>query len=222
MVGVVEAHRIAFFGIHKAATSTVKLALWELREGRPWKGDPMKVHKHFPNDRIRSSDLHRYSCYWRFTIIRDPIRRFLSAYQNRVVDYADLIHLPGRKTKPRQEDLALPDCPDIETFIAHYDAYCRRSHSIWIHTCTASVFIGKELSYFDAVYTTDEMTRLERDLSSQTNTEIKFTRVNESMSAPPAFDDLSRPAQDFLLEHTKQDYALFEASFTPPTRKLSS
>lgn len=223
MVGVVESHRVAFFGIHKAATSSVKLALYELREGREWSGDPMKVHPKFPNDRIDAGTLRAFSDYWCFTVIRDPIRRFLSAYQNRVVDYRDLIRLPGgrgRGAEVRATDLDLPQVPDIETFIANYDTYCRLSYSIFIHTCSSKVFIGDDLAYFDAIYTTAMLDDLQADLSRRANQPVAFRRVNESTTAPPRFEDLSPAAQAFLIDHTAEDYAFFADYFTPPKLHL--
>ncbi|MCJ8139553.1 sulfotransferase family 2 domain-containing protein [Falsirhodobacter halotolerans] len=219
MVGTVDKYGIAFFGIHKAATSSVKHALWFLREGVPWQGDPMGVHPYFPNDRVSRKDFEAYRNYWRFTVIRDPIKRFLSAYQNRVIDYEDLLHKPGNRQRTKQEEPSLTVRPDIEAFIANYEAYCRISYSIHIHTCSSRLFIGNDLRYFNAVYTTSQLDHLKFDLSKHVNREIRFDRINESGSTPPKFCDLSCEAQSFLLKHTAKDYELFQDYFTPPVAK---
>lgn len=233
MVAILPDHGIAYFGIHKAASSSVKHALYELREGHPWPGNIMKVHKQLPTRRVAPSDFEDCSKMWKFTVLRDPIKRFLSAYQNRIVDFRDLVINPNPgnfnyifkkmgwklSVPPR---LGLQSKPNIENFIKHFSAYTAASKSVWIHTCPASLFIGEDLSYFDAVYTTSTLDQLEKDLSDRLNRPITLPRINESGSKPPRFEDLSQLAQDFLLKHTEDDYRLFSDFYAPPSADTAS
>ncbi len=228
MVGVIEDHRIAFFGIHKSATTSVKMALYEIVHGTPWEGDMRVLHPMFPSVPVFPETFRKYRDYWTFTVIRDPVKRFLSAYQNRVHDFNDLtdalrkgrVHDMMRRLFPGWRPVPFRGFelhPPIESFIADYDRYAGSCAGIHIHTCPASVFIGHDLGYFDAVYTTADLPRLERDLSDRIGRPISFGRANEAGSPPPRFADLSARAQAWLLEHTRSDYALFRDHFKAPS-----
>lgn len=227
MVAVLEHHGIAYFGVHKAAGTSIKHALYRIAEGRDWTGEG-RLHPLFPTVPVTEEDFRRCKDLWCFAVIRDPIKRFLSAYQNRVHDHGDLADdgkVKGGR-QPRWRKMlglgAVPAFPgfdpkpDIESLIRDYDAYCKVSHSIYIHTCPASVFLGTDMGYFDAVYTTSQLGQLASDLSDRLGVPVSFPKANESGSPAPRFDDLSPAAQSFLLHHTQSDYALFKDHFTQP------
>lgn len=228
MVGVLEKEQIAYFGLHKAAGTTIKKALFALREGRPWQATDPKLHPQFPSIKITQSHFDKFRDYWTFTVIRDPIKRFLSGYQNRVHDYKDLANtaflkpdksLVGRIGKLLSRPRYFPEFepfPSIENLIANFDNYCRVSDQIFVHTCSAQWFIGNDLSYFDKVYTTSNLDELARDLSERTGQVVTFSHENKSSSPPPRFEELSETSQRFLLEHTKDDYRLFKDYYEPP------
>lgn len=229
MVGVLEREKIAYFGVHKAAGTTVKNALFQVQEGRAWQPSDGPLHPKFPSIPVKPEDFDRYRGYWTFTVIRDPVRRFLSAYQNRVLDHKDLTiqsnlksdkSVAGRLRKLVGSYHPFPGFerqPSIENLIKHYADYCRISTHIYVHTCPSKEFIGDDLSYFDEVYTTADLDRLARDLTARTGQAISFEHHNKSASRPPKFEDLSQADQNFLIDHTQEDYALFKDYFSPPT-----
>ena len=221
MVGVLEDHRIAYFGVHKAASSTVKGALFELATGR--EGTHEEAHARFPSRKVTPEDFARYRDYWCFTVVRDPIKRFLSAYQNRVHDFGRAS--PGRRRLLIERLTRLGAdpffdgfrrYPTISEFIRHYDDYCRVSTDLRVHTWSIRNFIGDDLGYFDAVYDTTSVAKLQHDLSERVGRDVPFRARNESGSAPPRFEDLSHADRVFLIDHTSADYDLLTDYYHPP------
>ncbi len=94
---------------------------------------PALLREQFPQDKIRE--------YFRFTVVRDPIRRFISAYANKVLDKKKL----GTKLMREKLDaIGLDPMPDIETFIRNLDAYQTVNGMLLHHTRPATDFIGVE------------------------------------------------------------------------------
>ena len=232
MVAFLESPKIAYFGVHKAAGSSIKSALYDIEHGQAWGGSDAelhsKLHPSYPTRAVSQKDLDKAKDYWSFAVVRDPVKRFLSAYQNRVHDHCDLKMvadrqnsllgrmnaLLGRSGKYGFEGFKV--APTIEEFIADYDRYCAASYHMYIHTCSVSVFLGNDLSFLDRIYTISELDTLATDLSERAGRPITMPQKNPSASKAPKFEDLSQDAQAFLIQHTKQDYELLSDYFSPP------
>lgn len=232
MVAFIDNPKIAYFGVHKAAGSSVKAALYDVEHGQPWDGTDAEVHStlnpSYPTRRVTKQDFAKARDYWSFAVVRDPIKRFLSAYQNRVHDHGDLNivanrqgtlserigQMLGRRSGPAFDGFQVT--PTIEDFIADYDRYCAVSRHMYIHTCNVSVFLGNDLGFLDRIYTIPELDQLASDLSDRAGRTITMPKKNPGVSKTPRFDDLSPKAQAFLIQHTKQDYALLSDYFSPP------
>jgi len=217
---VCEDFGLAFFSVPKAASTSMKMVLYELNNGRPWTNEPDSVHPIFPTHPITEEDFQAVDSFWRYTIIRDPIARLLSAYGNRVHHHRDIQRDVaaqgwGRRFRLRQYR-KLPDYPTPTEFYCHLTDYQALSYSILHHTASITRFIGSDLSRFDAIFPVDDLGRLERELSERTGRAIVLPRV-QTGDQKLTMDMLPREARRAVLDYTADDYDLLQDWFPRPS-----
>lgn len=216
MAVVNHEYRIVYFDVPKVASSTVKLALYELANGAPLQaGNPVeRVHRLHPADpRNVRRDLARYRDYWCFTVVRDPVARLLSAYGNRIVHHRDTYK--GRLAHLRAALLGLPMDPDPDTFFTRLGRYRLQSGSIRSHVRPMARFLGGDLSRFDRVYRIEEMDLLAADLAARTGRQLGFPRT-QAAGRKLRLEEISDAALAALLRDTQEDYAFLDGLYTPP------
>ena len=210
---------LAFFSIPKAVSTSMKMVLYELQHGVPWEDDPDRVHPHFPTFPIKEEDFAAAEGFWKYTIIRDPISRLLSAYGNRVHHHQDIRRDAARSRKDRLlfpfRNSGLSVFPSPETFYRNLDRYQAISYSIWHHTASAKKFIGSDLSYFDAVYRVEDLPELEAELSRRTGRSISLPR-EQTAGKKIKLDMLSARTQAKVLQYTREEYAFLKDYYTSP------
>ncbi|WP_146585795.1 sulfotransferase family 2 domain-containing protein [Puniceibacterium confluentis] len=201
MVIAITAHKIAYMALPKAGCSSVKAALARLD---PDVTLPPKSeigidtwHGIYPTQRFRPHRWQEYPDYFRFAVVRDPVRRLISAYTNRVVDLKELHNC--RKILRGRIDL--PKDPDPDFFFSNLSAYCEASSVIKHHCLGAELFLGPKPMRYDRIYRTEEMGDLARDLTRISGRKVTLARANKSM-AQLELDDLKygtvRAIRDFL------------------------
>lgn len=216
---LLPSHRIAYFAIPKSASTSMKLALYKLREGRQWCGDPDGVHKQFPTFPLKAGDIAQTDGWWRFTILRDPVQRLLSAYGNRVQFHGDIESdaAPGWRAKLlfRRHNRGLRLRPTADEFFSDLHRYQAISYSIWHHTTSATTFIGEDLSIFDRVYRLEDIPLLETELEQRVGRRVSLPH-EQAQGDKVAFDDLGGRARKAVLTATQRDYQLLSGVFEPP------
>lgn len=126
-----------------------------LRHGRD--GRPMFVHRYFIGGGCPDAqDVHNSAAalgntgaYYRFALTRDPIRRFLSMYVNRVTQKRELAaNAPYAKAIVHAD---LPFDPDINMLVQHLDDYLDCHVSLLHHARPMMDFLGPDLSVYDRI-----------------------------------------------------------------------
>ncbi|MDZ7721156.1 MAG: sulfotransferase family 2 domain-containing protein [Balneolaceae bacterium] len=142
-----------------------------------------------------------------FTVIRDPIDRFLSCYGNRVVQLGDL-----QKSRNKLDRIGLSSEPDLDTFALNLVEYRRMNPGIRHHTELQSNLLGGTLEYADKTFPFEELNSLQNMLNSYDSTLVMKSRK----SGGPKFQlsDLSHSSLQFLLEFYKKDYELFSEFYS--------
>ncbi|MGH1414623.1 MAG: sulfotransferase family 2 domain-containing protein [Pelagimonas sp.] len=235
MVIAVEAHKLAYMALPKAGCSSVKEALAHLDPSveKPRKEDVTVYtwHDVYPTKRFRPHRFQDYADYWRFCVVRDPIKRLLSVYTNRVVQFGDL----RNSTKLREGRDWLSDVsrePSPDEFFQNLDVYKRASSSIKHHAIEAWLFVGRDLGAYNKVYKTEDLGQLGYDLSLLTRQPVDMPRRNNSEMTLDIADlqdktiDAIRPFLDgeyaFLSEFYKNPLGpRRHASCAMPIRRVS-
>jgi len=214
MVISVEDHGLAYSAVPKAGCSSVKAMLAEVdpkvslppeqeRSGDTW-------HSLYPTRRWRGDVFSQYSKAFRFTVVRDPIKRLMSVYTNRVVDKKDL-----HKSRKLQKRRGMPMDPDPDTFFANLMTYADLSSVVRHHILPTWIFTSKDLTQYDKVYRTEQIGELANDLSEITGKDVSLKRANKSKTRLD-FEELTPHTQNLLRPFLADEYRYLSAYFDNP------
>ena len=205
---------ILYPAVPKAGCSSVKAMLAEIDpsfEGEP--SDPSSTllfHRAYPTRRWRKKRFNEFSEGYRFTVVRDPVKRLMSVYTNRVVDKKDL-----HKSRRLKKRGLLSLDPDPDTFFLNLDRYARLSSSIHHHIIPTRYFTGPGLSVYSRVYKTEEMSTVAEDLGRISGREISVRRSNKS-KARLKFEDLQPFTKNTLLPRLNAEYDFLKTYYENP------
>ncbi|MEX0311074.1 MAG: sulfotransferase family 2 domain-containing protein [Tateyamaria sp.] len=215
MVIRVDSHRLAYMAVPKAACSSVKAALCVLDplqiQTRVDQLGQKQVHSIYPTKRFRRHRWHYLANHYRFTVVRDPLKRLLAVYTNRVEGLGILSHC----RKIRRGRVHLPTNPDPDYFFQNLNAYIATSSDIKHHTLPTALFTGTDWSAYSRVYRTSEMAELEASLSRQTGRKVEIPHFNSS-DRRLTLDDLSARTQRVLQVRLESEYAHLAPFFDNP------
>jgi hypothetical protein len=210
-------HSISYLPLPKVANTSIKHAMFELEHGEKFRqvtAGAAHIHEYF---RRHKADVGEGK--FRFVVVRDPIKRFLSAYANRVVHHRELSlekiqAVALQKKKLKIDPAAFQPNPDPGQFVELLEQY-QRIPSILIHTRPVAPVI-QDLSLFSKVYVIERLAELEADLSEIAGRPVK---LRHAQAGGPKLDVscLSARHLEKLLSYYEEDYRLLHA-FYPQER----
>lgn len=210
--------QIGYRFIPKSACTSIKQMIFELEFEKSFqsfkKENPEKKLKSahaFFNRRLNSID----GCPIKVIVIRDPIKRFLSAYGNRVHGHSELSKRHLKKKKKPIDLNAFPKfTPDLYTFIDHFDIYSTVK-SIHHHCKPVSEFLdGQNLSYFTHVIPMEEVEKVGTLLNGHYGKNIPLPR-SQTRGKKADVTELRVKDFDQLFEFYEKDYHLLKDYYTP-------
>jgi len=215
MVIAIDRFQLAYMAVPKAACSTVKAMLADADPGivKPEQHNTGNrwYHQTYPTRRFRPDRFAKYDGYFSFTVVRDPIRRLMSVFTNRVADMKELQNC--RRLRNKRPDL--PTDPDPDFFFENFYTYRELSSSIRHHTRESRLFTGPDFDKYDRVYRTDEIDILSADLSQRCGKTIRPVQANSSQ-ARLKFDDLNPKAQNVVRPFLAAEYRHLSGYFDDP------
>ena len=171
-------------------------------------GKPVRhVHDLYPTVPFKPRlvlSLYRYR--W-FCVIRDPIRRFLSGYTNRIEHNDDLKHTDPAVLKAA----GLSRTPDLEEFIARLEQYCAINLSIRHHFQPTIDFLGTRPQRYDRVFGMQELDEISRYCAAA-GAHIALPHL-QTGGAKLKTDVLTAPMQTRLKAFYAADYRHWGAFF---------
>jgi len=209
----INAYNIAYMDIPKVACTSIKQALYELETGKKFdrREIGISVHKYFSE----KQENILYTKY-RFLIVRDPVKRFLSGYSNRVTYHKELSREYLEKIKnPNASRLIQKDIPldpGLGQFFDYFDDYMTIPN-INHHLKPCIHFLNTSLSTFNYIYKLEEISKFEQHISSIINKEFKLPRT-QTGGRKFSVKDLSSKQLDFLIDFYKKDYELLKEFYT--------
>lgn len=202
-----EKELVVFFSPKSGGTS-VRAFLFHLENGFPFSEYRIQGKLHdanalLTNNRFRIADHNQYKDFRRFAVVRDPVRRFLSGYGNRVVHYGELsaAHLGDRLSSS-----ALPPDPDIDTFVDKFTEYRALSKSIDRHFSPQQKFIGGDPSYYEKIFRLEEISNFVHFINTEYKGDAVMPRL-QSGGPKIDFDVLSDKTQAKILSLCQNDVA---------------
>jgi len=210
VIAAFDSYGVAFVGVPKCMSTSVLRSFYKLEHGTEFDraafgGNIHRFYRQRVADRIKSiepPDLAGLAGLWIFTIIRNPIRRLLSVYTNRVCDHRDVA-----KALEKAPDATLDPMPSADAFFRDLPRYRAQVPSIKHHTDNFAQFLGPDLNRFDAVFRVEDAGAMQDTLSERLGQ--PFVLENEQRSRVAlGFDDLSPEAQAQIVTHTQSDFEL--------------
>jgi hypothetical protein len=213
MVVAIPAHGLAYWPVPKAGCSSVKAMIAQIDpdfEARTQELETTDLHKIYQTRQFKQFRFKEQENAFRFTVLRDPIKRLMSVYTNRVIQQQDLIN--RRLTMERNN---MPVRPDPDTFYLKLKAYCKLSTRIHHHVKRSGYYCGYQLDKFNRVYRTEEMDELARDLSEISGIRVETTRRNAS-TMTLEFNDLRVKTRESLIPFLRREYEHLNGYFENP------
>lgn len=202
----IKVNNIGYMPIPKVACTTIKNKLFQVKEERDYnpKLDAGRhIHQYWGKNKEDINDAD-----FKFIVIRDPIKRFLSAYSNRVCHHRELSLEKITRSNPELVENFEIYNPGLGQFIDQFDKY-NSVNSIKHHCKPVSEWVDGNISLFDRVYRIEEMELLKKDLSKELGQEINFSREQTGGRKIPV-SDLSSNQVEFLMEFYREDYKLLK------------
>lgn len=220
----VKKHKIAFAAIPKTACSSLKHLFFQLENKFEFQtfranGKAHNIHTFYPSRYFeRGYKTSDFDEYFRFLIVRDPVKRFLSAYSNRVLHYNNLAKW---ELSPAALAAGATPNPDLPTFIEKLELYRTHSGHIQHHTDLVGDFTGPSLDWFDAVWPIERMGDCAQKLTEIVGRPIAIP--HEQTGGKKFFVTDLTPAQlNKVVNFYREDYALLKDFYAPPTLPESS
>lgn len=208
MAVALNKYKIVYLPVPKVACTSVKEYFFALENGFDFpemfvNGRRVVVH----NIGLQTSlfdgfPKEAYEDYFRFTVIRDPIRRLLSVYSNRV--------LAANQLSPKWvKGSGLAPRPDLTTFLENFEAYRAASSPIAHHSRPQTDFVGSDPGYFSNVYDVGQLSLLEAEINRRVGLNWKIPRSNAN-SKKFSPDDVPKHLIGKIQEFYRTDYDFIE------------
>ncbi len=195
---------VAYFPIPKAACSSIKSALYLLKNKRTYNIENYNgnhIHDYWYS---KQQCLNHYSD--KVIVVRDPIERFLSAYSNRVHDHGELNRGAVERDCPWLVNQLPHFKPSLSQFVSELERYMLVP-VIGHHCKPLSQHVHNDLSTFTHIYPLENISELEQYLSETTGQNIEIPRVHVGCHKV-SIGLLSEPELERLLVFFDDDYRL--------------
>ncbi|AZO58011.1 MAG: sulfotransferase family protein [Mesorhizobium sp.] len=204
---------VTYYPIPKSGTSSVKYALMALGGKEATLLDPDNdVHSQIATNWADPFEPVYDGLSGKFTIVRDPLERLLSAYSSRILD-TDVL----RSRSPNLELLesfGLPTNPDPDTFILNIEKYCACSGDIHFHVASPRRFIGSSLFLFEHVFKFEDMDKVGAFLSTVSGRTVSMPRL-QAARGKVSPSDLSPAAFRKAMRFCRYDYGFLVDYYDP-------
>ncbi|QDA35701.1 sulfotransferase family protein (plasmid) [Paracoccus liaowanqingii] len=207
---IVDKIRLAYFPSPKVACTSVKYMFYKLENGRDFvdgirNSTMFHIHSYYGSSPFSAAPLDRLAAHERICIVRDPIKRFLSCYSNRVLFHRELSehHLSPEAIAAG----AVPD-PSLKIFTERLNIYRKHSSSIRHHTDPQTHFIGPDPKFYSKIYQMGNLDELASDLSLKSGIELDLPHAqNGGEKINPR--ELSADLLDRIREFYRKDYEAY-------------
>lgn len=213
-----KSHDIGYKFIPKTASTSIKYLLFEIEKGRPFipptKGGKFDITIHRWVAEKRNADISK--CKYRLLVVREPIERFLSAFNEKI------FHKRWLKEHDNFEDRLLYDeasgVPNINYFIENMGTFLNEYEYLNHHIKPVTQFIDEtELSFFTHIYPIENIEYLYEDIRKWTGAKAQFRHKNNSKIGKKQITLADISEQNLLLLENffKCDYELLDNFYCP-------
>ena len=197
---------LAYLPIPKCASTTLKQIFYSLKFNQEYSGPIEQIHQFWYPHTDVLENLQNLDGYFKFTVIRDPVKRLLSCYKNLVLHYKIFWSKP---VQGKVENAGLKQEPDINSFVENLENYFQFSDAITHHALPQNKYIGKDLGIYDLICPIENLENLRQIISQKANVEIEFPRL-QTAGPKITLKDLTEKSLTKLIEFYAEDYQLLQ------------
>lgn len=207
-------HQTTYISVLKIACTSVKSMLFQVENGRPFEpfvanGRSFHIHRLYPSVKFKHLPHDRIADHARFALVRDPIRRFLSAFSNCVLHHREL---SAEKAGAELTARGLKPDPELAEFIDHLSDYAAAVPSIDHHCAPMVRFLGMDAGYYAHVFPIEKIAEFQAELSRRVGQDLVAPRLQTG--GPKLDPDMLAPRHVRKLRKLyERDYEIFGAWF---------
>lgn len=159
----------------KTGSTTFKYFLYEAEHGQAFERENRHIHIWARKNRIAPVK----DCKYRLILIRDPIERFISCYNNKVLQMRLLDNMEIGPLSLSNAEREFP-YPSFDEFVDNFPEI-RKVPVINHHTKPISEFLGtRDLDVFSEVFTFDQMDNLAERINQITDANVALSHRQNS------------------------------------------
>jgi hypothetical protein len=200
----------SYLAVPKAACTSIKVMLFAYENQRPWQpfkanGRTFHIHTVYRTLEFTELPTARIARHERLAVLRDPVKRLLSSFSNRVLHHREL---SAQHAGPVLARHGLPPDPDLGQFIDRLEDYAAAVPSIFHHTRPMVDFLGVDPDYFAGLYTIERLDDFLAHLSRRLGQAMTLPRLQ---TGGPKLDPsiLTGPQLAKLKKRYEVDYDLY-------------
>lgn len=210
----IQRANLTYFSLPKVACTSLKHYFHEVRVGKPYvqRRPGRFIHHEYPTCLLAEVPLFHIQAKYKLLVVRDPLRRLVSAYRNRVWAHKELSEdVAG----PALRAAGLDPNPWLGKFVDQMEEYQSVSPSMLHHTRPMVDFVGGDVSGFSIVCDIKEAQRLADFTNNLMGTEVALGR-HQTEGGKETVADLNQAQREKLLDYYREDYKAFGSILLTP------
>ncbi|MCE7029367.1 sulfotransferase family 2 domain-containing protein [Jiella avicenniae] len=191
---VFEESRLVYFGIPKSGSSTIKDALL-IAHGEEGRGELSHSHTRKWGRTVPFGELEtKYTDYFSFTVVRDPISRLRSYWAKNIYE----AHSLRAESRGRDYFFGLSTMPDYEEILMNFRRYRAVFRDFQHHTDAIPGFIGRKPDRLTKMYGMSEVGDAVVEIEARTGAKVKLAQSMKS-GHKPKISDKARILEENIL-----------------------
>ncbi len=205
----IKGTKFVYFPVPKVACTSIKTGI--LQHNDPTKyatvidpNVPLHVHMVYTSNRFKPwiARIKWPNSEW-FCMVRDPIKRAVSGYRNRILHQHDLEKTPIAEF----EKADLSRDPDMNSFFCNLEAYSKLNDDVFHHFSPHCYFLGNKPERFAHIFKLSEMEKFTQLVA---DAGVALQIPHEQTGGPKvSVDDLSADARAALERFYAKDYRIW-------------
>jgi tetratricopeptide (TPR) repeat protein len=207
-------YKVVFFPIPKCGCTTIKNFFYKMDCGK----ETINPHPQYTNQfkNIDPLDFDAVKDYYKFAIVRDPISRFLSYFQNNITDGESLYRTRCYAKTKNRYIFGLDRNPSLDKLIENLEFYIYCFNDIRHHALCQSAYLKMPIALCDDIFTLKDLPIALEKLEKITGISINNRHLRKSKrSADDLYSHISPKAKEKLIKYYSEDYDLLK-KFIPP------